>query len=274
MSIGEFAKRSRLSPKALRLYGELGLLPPARVDEDSGYRYYAPSQLADARLISTLRQLELPLAEIKSILALTPESAAQRVAAHWDALEVEHAARRDLARYLVDQMQGKRPVMYDVETREIPARSVLTLKRAVEGNAGAFAFGKEFLSILREGDLPRLGGPEGASFAIYWGEVNEDSDGPIEWCRPVPADRAEELAARVPRLTLRTEPAHREAVIELGLATRIEPAQWQLISESMRGWVEEHAVQPGDLGVRVVYRWDGSTAMEQGPDCDFAMPLA
>jgi protein phosphatase len=38
MSIGEFARRSRLSPKALRLYDELGLLPPARVDEDSGYR--------------------------------------------------------------------------------------------------------------------------------------------------------------------------------------------------------------------------------------------
>ncbi len=37
-SIGEFARRSRLSAKALRLYDELGLLPPARVDEDSGYR--------------------------------------------------------------------------------------------------------------------------------------------------------------------------------------------------------------------------------------------
>jgi DNA-binding transcriptional MerR regulator len=40
MSIGEFAGRSRLSAKALRLYDELRLLPPARVDPDSGHRWY------------------------------------------------------------------------------------------------------------------------------------------------------------------------------------------------------------------------------------------
>ena len=39
VSIGEFARRSRLSVKALRLYDELGVLVPARVDETSGYRY-------------------------------------------------------------------------------------------------------------------------------------------------------------------------------------------------------------------------------------------
>ncbi len=39
MSIGEFARRSRLPRKPLRIYDEPGLLPPAHVDEDSGYRY-------------------------------------------------------------------------------------------------------------------------------------------------------------------------------------------------------------------------------------------
>ncbi len=45
VSIGEFARRSRLSVKALRLYDELGVLIPARVDEASGYRYYDVAQL-------------------------------------------------------------------------------------------------------------------------------------------------------------------------------------------------------------------------------------
>ena len=54
MSIGEFARRSRLSAKALRLYDELGLLPSARVDPDSGYRWYAAGQLDNARLDSAL----------------------------------------------------------------------------------------------------------------------------------------------------------------------------------------------------------------------------
>ena len=57
MSIGEFARRSRLSPKGLRLYDELGLLAPARVDNSSGYRFYDGGQLERARLVAALRQL-------------------------------------------------------------------------------------------------------------------------------------------------------------------------------------------------------------------------
>ena len=45
ISIGEFARRSRLSLKALRLYDERGVLVPARVDRASGYRYYDTAQL-------------------------------------------------------------------------------------------------------------------------------------------------------------------------------------------------------------------------------------
>ena len=80
MSIGEFATLSRLSPKALRLYDELGLLEPARVDDDSGYRYYTASQLDPPWLIAGLRQLQIPLAEIKSIVQLEPDAAAERYA--------------------------------------------------------------------------------------------------------------------------------------------------------------------------------------------------
>jgi PPM family protein phosphatase len=68
VSIGEFARRSRLSIKALRLYDELGVLVPARVDEASGYRYYDVTQLEAARLVSMLRQLDLPLAAIRELL--------------------------------------------------------------------------------------------------------------------------------------------------------------------------------------------------------------
>ena len=49
MGIGEFARRSRLSAKALRLYDEQGLLAPARVDEGSGYRFYEPGQPSSSR---------------------------------------------------------------------------------------------------------------------------------------------------------------------------------------------------------------------------------
>ena len=62
ISIGEFARRSRLSLKALRLYDERGVLVPSRVDQGSGYRYYDVGQVDEARLVVMLRQLDLPLA--------------------------------------------------------------------------------------------------------------------------------------------------------------------------------------------------------------------
>ena len=275
MSIGEFARLSRLSPKALRLYDELGLLEPMRVDDDSGYRYYSAAQLDRARLIAALRQLQIPLAEIKSIVDLEPTAAAERIAEHWNAAENQHTARRDLARYLIGRMQGKRQAMYEVATRDIPARSVLCVKRSVEGNDGTWAFGKEFISILRNHDLPKIDGRAGAVYCIWWGEVNDDSDGPLEWCRPVPIDQAEQLAIQVPELVLRDEPAHREAFIQLGRWPHPEPAQWPLIGQSLLDWSQEHKVQPIDLGVRMTYLAD-STVPEtesKGPDCDFALPF-
>ncbi len=62
VGIGEFARRSRLSPKALRLYDELGLLVPAEVDAETGYRWYADTQLEQARVVAMLRRIRVPLA--------------------------------------------------------------------------------------------------------------------------------------------------------------------------------------------------------------------
>jgi DNA-binding transcriptional MerR regulator len=71
---GRFGAEARLSPKALRLYAELGLLVPTEVDPATGYRYYHRDQLDRARLIGRLRGLELPLARIATLLDLTPEA--------------------------------------------------------------------------------------------------------------------------------------------------------------------------------------------------------
>jgi hypothetical protein len=99
-----------------------------------------------------------PLAEIKAILELAPAAAAQRLQAYGASAESQHAERR-LAAYLVDRISGKRLVMYEVTTREIPARSLLCLKRNVTGGAQAWSLGKEFVAVMREHPLPRLDAP-------------------------------------------------------------------------------------------------------------------
>jgi DNA-binding transcriptional MerR regulator len=159
LSIGEFSARSRLSPKALRLYQELGLLEPAAVDPDTGYRFYELAQLEQAHLVALLRRIALPLAVIKAILALEPAAAARQIATYWEGVEAKHDARRNLAGYIIDLLSGREHVMYDVATRTVPARSLLCQLRHVADEEETFAFGKEFLTIFKERPQPCFGRP-------------------------------------------------------------------------------------------------------------------
>jgi PPM family protein phosphatase len=127
LTIGEFARASRLSPKALRLYDELGLLRPARVDPVSGYRFYEPAQLERARLVAWLRRLGMPLARIKQVCDLSGPAAADAVAEYWRQAESDTAARRDLAAFLVRHLSGKDSAM--------PAQP-LTISYAVRTDRG------------------------------------------------------------------------------------------------------------------------------------------
>ena len=56
---------------------------------------------------------------------------------------------------------------------------------------------------------------------------------------------------------------------------QIEPAQYQLITQSLLDWVQEHAAQPIDLGARMTYLVDATVPEleTKGPDCDFALPI-
>jgi effector-binding domain-containing protein len=68
VSIGRFSLLCRLTVKALRHYDELGLLKPATVDPQTGYRYYSVAQVVEANRIRQLREIEMPLDEIRAIL--------------------------------------------------------------------------------------------------------------------------------------------------------------------------------------------------------------
>ena len=75
MSIGRFARLTGLTVKALRHYDELGLLRPAAVDPETGYRSYSSAQLGRAEAIRLLRRLPEPL---YSSLALNPPNAQEQ----------------------------------------------------------------------------------------------------------------------------------------------------------------------------------------------------
>ncbi|UPT43338.1 MerR family transcriptional regulator [Streptomyces sp. WAC00303] len=131
VTIGEFARLSRLSAKALRRYDELGLLRPALVDPVNGYRYYDPAQVEGARLVAWLRRIGMPLSRIGRIVALDAGAAAVEIRAYWARVEAETAARRDLAMYLVDHLSAEGGAM-----SRIPGSTGSTGNARGTGNAG------------------------------------------------------------------------------------------------------------------------------------------
>ena len=130
LSTGEFARASGLSRKALRLYDELGLLPPAQVDSVTGYRFYDPAQLEQARLVAWLRRLGMPLATIRLVSTLPSAAAAKELAGYWEQAEAEAAARRRLATFLIGYLSGRDAVMTDA------ASEPLTLRYGIRSDIG------------------------------------------------------------------------------------------------------------------------------------------
>jgi len=76
LKIGEFSVLTQVSIKTLRYYDEVGLLKPARVDVDSGYRYYSASQVPRLHRILALKDLGFPLDRIATVIeeGVTPDA--------------------------------------------------------------------------------------------------------------------------------------------------------------------------------------------------------
>jgi DNA-binding transcriptional MerR regulator len=264
LTIGAFARRSRLSMKALRLYDRQGLLTPAHVDPGSGYRRYRESQLATARLIAMLRRLDMPLTRVAEIVSAPPQRGAALLAAYWEAVERRVASQRELTAHLRIRLLGEERSfgMFEVLERDVPEQLVLTAQRhvPVDELPGWIATGME--RLLRA--APTLGGVVGPNFVVYHGEVNHDSDGPVELCVPVAHDGAD--------APLRREPAHREAYVRLRKA-QVEYPQILSAFDAVAQWLADRGL--GASGSpREVYFADFGAAGPADEVCDVAFPVA
>jgi len=116
MPIGRFARLSGLSVGALRHYDAHGLLAPSAVSGETGYRFYAADQLESARQIARLRDLDMPLPEIRAYLAADAEERRNRVARHRARLQ----ARADRLHRILHQFKEDTPMGTDALPRSDP----------------------------------------------------------------------------------------------------------------------------------------------------------
>jgi DNA-binding transcriptional MerR regulator len=228
MTIGEFGERTRLSPKALRIYEQLGLVVPVEVDASSGYRRYSEDQVEAAQLVGHLRRLGMPL-------ALMRES----------------------------------PKMYQITVRAMPERKVLSLNQHVHIDETDAFFHDAFARLRAAAD--GIAGIAGVPFLIFYGEVSEDGDGPMELCRPVSDDISAATVAAMPDAQLRTEPAHDEASIHLTLAEMFWPEMLPAY-DALGRWTRENGRQPAGA-VRQLLIADQRSTTPDTLTCNLSVPL-
>ena len=170
--IGRFPEAARLSQKALRHYDATGLLEPAWVDPETGYRWYRSDQLWRARMIALLRLAEMPLGEIRTFLAAPSPDALDAFAAR---LRRELRDRVEVVAY-VKRVLEEVP-MFDVTTKQMAAQRFRSRTASVK--TGEF---DRFATAVMEELGPAA--PGGVPFTIYHGRVNDEEDGPVEICVP------------------------------------------------------------------------------------------
>ena len=130
--IGMFSKLGRTTVKTLRHYDEAGLLAPAYVDEENGYRYYTTDQLFRLQEIVALRQMGFSVAEVQRMLS--GDDAREVLYAR--AAELENALRENadkltrLNNYISEKQEG-RTMNYQVTIRDIAPCTVFSMRQVI-----------------------------------------------------------------------------------------------------------------------------------------------
>lgn len=188
VSIGEFARMTHLTSKALRHYHREGVLVPARVDEATGYRWYAVEQTATAQLVRRYRALDLSIDQVRTLLAATGAERAGLLEDHLARMESElERARSTVAslRRLLEQPSEE----LAVDHRHVAETAVIAVTATVDveglGEWWVRSFAELDRTLATQGI--EAAGPRGG---VYSTELFADGRGEATVFLPVPAASA------------------------------------------------------------------------------------
>ena len=200
LSIGDFSRMTFLSVKTLRHYHDVGLLEPAYVDDHSGYRYYRLDQVGPAQLIRRFRSLDLPVDDVRAVMAAPDEATRNQViVAHLDRMSRQLRETQETVESLQRMLSS--PTRLNVTYRDEPPVTALAIVETVDAAQwvswwlGAF---EELHRTLRATGLIRTG-PDGALFPT---EAFTDERGELVAFVPIPSEAVPSVGGRVRVLEL------------------------------------------------------------------------
>jgi DNA-binding transcriptional MerR regulator len=245
LRIGPFSRASSLSIKALRAYHEQGLLVPAEVDPETGYRVYAASQLLDAAVLRRLRDLDVPLRQVREVLdARDPQVTEQVLAEH---ARVMRERLDDTLRIIGELQRGvDEPATHTpVHLRDEPARQALMLDGRGITNDDFELFSEEAYARLEAAAAAAGARATDVPSALYPQQVDDDVS--TDLVAYLAVDRAVAVPAGS-GVRLGEVPAARVAVAtHVGSFDDIEDTYRRL-----GGWVAANA-EPRPIDVRERY---------------------
>lgn len=172
IKIGDFARLGQVSVVTLRHYDDLGLLKPIRVDNFTGYRYYAVTQLADLNHILALKDLGFSLDQIQQVLSgLTTDQLhgmlkMKQVEVQQQLVDEQARLSRIRNRLKQIEMEDTMPA-YEVVLKTVPAQLIASRKVTIPTNDQVpvyldEAYGEVYSHIRTQGAKDA-----GACFAVW-----------------------------------------------------------------------------------------------------------
>ncbi|MEU1226248.1 MerR family transcriptional regulator [Streptomyces sp. NPDC005828] len=255
LPIGQFSQASGLSVTALRHYDASSVLVPAFVDPVSGYRYFRRDQVRTAQSIRALRQLDIPVEEVRRLLGGGEEELAAALQAHLRAAERRLETQRSVVHSLLSRLTEGAEMTHRVTVRQGAAERIL-VRGATLDNSGLDAFLRgayqEMYEVAGRGPLTFTG----PAFVRFHGVCDDENDTLVEACLPFwedgaqPTDLPEGMSVReLPESTL--------------ACTRVEGAAAafpQILGayDAVADWITEHGFAFAGPARMVYRRWTGT----------------
>lgn len=267
MTAGDFSRETGLSPKALRLYADSGLLLPRRIDEHNGYRYYGEEQLQRAARITMLRRAGAPLSVVHAVVDAPDDTrSAELLATWWRGHQQLRLEQQNIVDHLLSEFAVGRQETLElvVQRRAVPECAVASITRRVSQPQLVESFIDAEHRISQH--LASHGATRTVEFwVIYHGAVSPDSDGPIEVCVPF-----EGLVPPTTEITVRIEPGGEQLYTEIGADLCGYPQIMQAYAAVDRAAAGQET--SGAPRERYVSDWNGEPGAEHV--ADIVLPLA
>lgn len=236
MPIGRFSQLCRLSIKTLRYYDQVGLLHPAEIDPWTHYRYYTLEQAVIAERIRLLRTTNMPIEDIRLLLAARNDSEAEPIVARHreqlhQRLQETHHAIEVLERLLPLE---KTVLPYDICLRDTTACPIAAIRRTItwdEIDTTVSALMQEIMGYLYSHQRTQAG----ASVVLYHTIHDEGMECEVGMPVAAPIEETDQIKNSVVPGGLAAYTLHQGSYEELGAAHRALQAWIQMHGHGMAG---------------------------------------